>query len=101
QGLHGRVGELEALAGVGLAVSSSLDLPTVLSTIVSNASRLSGSDGGVLYEYDEAERGFVLQAGHQMSEALADVLRASRLRMGEGAVGRAGAARAPFTIEDV
>jgi len=99
--LQHRVGELQALGEVSQAVSSSLDLPTVLSTIVSNASRLSGSDGGILYEYDEAEGVFVLQAGHQMSEALADVLRASRLRMGEGAVGRAGAARAPFTIEDV
>src|SRR5215212_10256398 len=81
--LQTRVGELQALGEVSQAVSSSLDLPTVLSTIVSNASRLSGSDGGVLYEYDEAERVFVLQAGHQMSEALADVLRASRLHMGE------------------
>jgi signal transduction histidine kinase len=100
QELQGRVSELQALGEVGHAVSSSLDLPTVLTTIVGNAARLSGSDGGVLYEYDEAEGVFVLQAVHQTSEVLADVLRASRLRMGEGAVGRAGVARAPFTVED-
>jgi signal transduction histidine kinase len=101
QALQDRVGELQALGEVGRAVSSSLDLPTVLTTIVGNAARLSGSDGGVLYEYDEADGVFVLQAAHQTSEALADVLRAARLRMGEGIVGRAGAARAPFTVEDI
>jgi len=100
QELQDRVGELQALGEVSNAVSSSLDLPTVLTTIVGNAARLSGSDGGVLYEYDEAEGVFVVQAAHQTSEGLTDVLRASRLRMGEGAVGRAGSAQTPFTVED-
>ena len=48
------VGELKALGDVGQAVSSTLDLQTVLSTIVGHAVQLSGTDGGVIYEYDEA-----------------------------------------------
>ena len=47
------VDELKALGEVGRAVSSTLDLETVLSTIVSRASQLSGTDGGAIYEYDE------------------------------------------------
>src|SRR5262249_4387886 len=44
------VGELKALGEVGQAVSSTLDLQTVLSTIVRHAVQLSRTDGGVVYE---------------------------------------------------
>src|SRR4030095_10856344 len=47
------VGELQALGEVGQAVSSTLDLETVLTRIVSHAVQLSGTDGGAIYEYDE------------------------------------------------
>ena len=40
------VGELKALGEVGQAVSSTLDLETVLPTIVSRATQLAGMDGG-------------------------------------------------------
>jgi GAF domain-containing protein len=99
--LERRVEQLQALGEVGQAISSSLDLPTVLTTIVSNAARLSGVDSGVVYEYDEADGVFVLRASHQTPDDLVAVLRAANLRLGEGVVGRAGAARAPFQIEDV
>ena len=55
------VGELKALGDVGQAVSSTLDLQTVLSTIVRHAVQLSGTDGGVIYEYDEAAQSFILE----------------------------------------
>ena len=48
-----RVDQLEALAEVGEAVSSSLDVDEVLTTIVSLAVELSGTDGGSLMEFDE------------------------------------------------
>src|SRR5262245_3419144 len=48
------VEQLTALGDVGRAVSSTLDLETVLTTIVSRAVQLSGLDGGVVFEYDEA-----------------------------------------------
>jgi len=46
------VGELRALGEVSQAVSSTLDLETVLTRIVSHAVQLSGTDGGAIYEYD-------------------------------------------------
>ena len=49
---------MKALGEVGQAVSSTLDLETVLERIVSQAVQLSGTDGGVIYEYDEASRSF-------------------------------------------
>ncbi|MGQ0522487.1 MAG: cache domain-containing protein, partial [Betaproteobacteria bacterium] len=45
------VAELRALGEVGAAVSSSLDLPTVLSTIVARAVELSDADAGTIYEF--------------------------------------------------
>jgi GAF domain-containing protein len=44
------VEELKALGEVGQAVSSTLDLQTVLSTIVRHAVQLSGTDCGIIYE---------------------------------------------------
>ena len=52
------VGELRALGEVGQAVSSTLDLETVLTRIASHAVQLSGTDGGAIYEYDEATQEF-------------------------------------------
>src|SRR5207249_3602364 len=46
------VEQLTALGEVGRAVSSTLDLETVLTTIVVRAVELSGLDGGVVFEYD-------------------------------------------------
>ena len=101
QELQGRVGELQALGEVGQAISSSLDLPTVLTTIVANATRLSGADSGIVYEYDDADGVFVLRASHQTPDDLAATLQAARLRLGEGVVGRAGAAHAPYQVHDI
>ena len=60
------VEEMKALGEVGQAVSSSLDLETVLETIVSRAVDLSGTDCGVIYEFDEATQEFNLRASHRM-----------------------------------
>ena len=62
------VGELRALGAVSQAVSSTLDLETVLSTIASHAVQLSGTDCGVIYEYDEREQEFDLRASHRMED---------------------------------
>src|SRR5262249_24481632 len=62
------VGELRALGDVGQAVSSTLDLQTVLSTIVGHAVQLSGTDSGVIYEYDEATEEFHHRASYRMEE---------------------------------
>ena len=51
--LASKVAQLEALREVGEAVGSSLDLDEVLDQIVSNAVRLTATDGGSIMEYDE------------------------------------------------
>ena len=62
------VGQLTALGDVGRAVSSTLDLDTVLTTIVSRAAQLAGADGGSIYEYDEATEEFALRATHNLDD---------------------------------
>ena len=68
------VGELKALGEVGQAVSSTLDLETVLTSIVSHAVQLSGTDGGAIYEYDETSEEFLLRATDHMEEELINAL---------------------------
>jgi two-component system, NtrC family, sensor kinase len=101
EAVQARVGELQALGEIGQAVSSSLDLTEVLTTIVASATRLAGADAGVIYEYDDAEGIFEVRAADRMTDDLAAALRAARFRLGEGALGRAGATRAPFQIENL
>jgi signal transduction histidine kinase/HAMP domain-containing protein len=92
--------ELKALGDVGQAVSSTLDLQTVLTTVVARAVELSATEGGVIYEYDERGREFHLRAWHHMHEELTQTLQASPIHLGEGAVGQAAATRAPVQIPD-
>ncbi|HSE85957.1 MAG TPA: GAF domain-containing protein [Candidatus Binatia bacterium] len=95
------VGELRALGAVGQAVSSTLELETVLATIVSHAVQLSGTDCGVISEYDEATKEFHLRASHRMEEEAVEAVRSTPVRLGEGAMGRAVTIRAPVQIPDI
>ena len=67
------------------AVSSSLDLQTVLSTIVTHAVQLSSADAGTIYEFDESAEVFVPRANYGLSDEAVTMLRDSQLRMGDGA----------------
>jgi PAS domain S-box-containing protein len=95
------VGELRALGEVSQAVGSTLDLETVLETIVSHAVRLSSSDNGIIYEFDEATRTFHVRATHQVTAEHLEALRRAPIRLGEGAVGRAGMTREPVQVADI
>jgi signal transduction histidine kinase len=95
------VGELEALGEVGQAVSSTLDLETVLSTIVSRATELAGMDGGSIWEYDEEDERFYLHATDRLPDELVEVLRATPVRKGEGALGRLALTGEPVEIRDI
>src|SRR5574342_682926 len=95
------VDQLTALGEVSRAVSSTLDVETVLDTIVSRASQLAGADGCSIYEYDEATQLFHLRAAHDFDPALVEGLRAMPLRKGEGAMGRATEAGQPIQIADI
>ena len=95
------VGELRALGEVSQAVSSTLDLDTVLATIVARAVELSGSYSGIIYEFDESTQTFGARASHNLTPEYLAVLRASPIHLGEGAMGRAGALREPVEVSDV
>jgi len=95
------VEELKALGEVSQAVSSTLDLQTVLSTIVSRATQLSGVDAGAIYEYDEARELFELRATDNLEDEIVGMLLATPIRRGEGATGRMAVAREPIQIPDI
>ena len=95
------VGELKALGEVGQAVSSTLDLETVLSTIVSRATALAGMDAGAIYEYDEARGEFHLHTADRLQDEVVTALRAGPIRKGEGALGRMAMAGEPAQIHDI
>jgi signal transduction histidine kinase len=95
------VDELKALNELSQIISSTLDLDALLTRIVSHAVELTGSDAGTIYEFDEAADQFVLRVTYGMSEEHIEALRETALKPGEGAVGRAVAARAPVQIHDI
>src|SRR4029077_924090 len=64
------VGELRALGEVAQAVNSTLDVETVLRTIVTKAVELSTTDAGAIYVFDEERQEFRLRATYGMSEAM-------------------------------
>jgi GAF domain-containing protein len=69
------VGELRALGEVSQAVNSTLDLETVLSTIVAKAVQLSNTEAGAIYVFDEVEHNFRLRATYGMDRELIDALK--------------------------
>ena len=95
------VEEMKALGEVGQTVSSTLDLETVLETIVSRAVDLSGTDCGVIYEFDEATELFHLRASHRMEQEAVEMLRSSPIRLNERTIaGQAAITRAPVQNSD-
>jgi signal transduction histidine kinase len=98
--LQARIEELQALGEVGQAVSSTLDVEQVLTTVVSRAVQLSGTDGGVIYEYDDATGEFLVRATRNLGDELIEALHATPIRLGEGAVGQAAALREPVEVAD-
>jgi len=95
------VEKLTALGEVSRAVSSTLDLETVLTTIVSRAVELSKLDGGVVFEYEEATEEFVHRAATETGGALAEARRATRVQKGEGVVGRTAITLEPVQVPDI
>jgi signal transduction histidine kinase/CheY-like chemotaxis protein len=93
--------EVRALGEVGRAVSSSLELETVLTTIVSHAVQLCGAAGGAIYEYDEPAEEFHLRATEGLPERYLEIARHAPARKGEGATGRLAITPEPIEIPDI
>jgi len=95
------VEELRALGEVGQAVSSSLDIQSVLTSIVSHAVELSQTDAGTIYEFDETAQVFVPRANYGIDEELIEILRQSHIGIGESGIGQAAATRTAVQIPDL
>ncbi len=96
-----RVEQLEALSEVGAVVSSSLVLDEVLSTIVANAVRFSGCDGGSMMEYVEDERRFSVRSAYGTSAEVLARLRDARIDLDSTLVGRAAREGHPIAVPDL
>ena len=94
------IGELRALGEVTQTVTSTLDLQTVLTTIVAKATQLSGTEAGAIYVFDEAEREFRLSATYGMSEELIAAIRDQHAAL-SNAVGGLAEHGAPLQTGDL
>ena len=68
---------------------------------MTHAVDLSGTDGGAIYEFDEATQEFKLRATHGMSAELIDTIRETHIRLGETVIGEADAKRTPVQTPDI
>ncbi len=83
------------------ASRSSLDLETVLTTIVGRAVELTSMVGGVVFEYDETAEEFAQRAATGQEGALAEAGRFARIRKGEGVLGRTAITHEPVQVPDI
>jgi two-component system, NtrC family, sensor kinase len=95
------VQEMQALGEVSQALSSTLDLETVLATIVGRAVQLSGSDAGVIYEYDEGQEIFVPRATESLDDEIVETMLSTPVRKGEGATGQLAVTQEPIQLPDI
>jgi signal transduction histidine kinase len=93
--------EVGSLSEVSRAVSSSLDLGQVLSTIAEHAANLCEADAGQIYEYQEAAGEFRIAASWNLREEYLRSIEAAQLTLGKGAVGRSAATGQPVQIPDI
>ena len=95
------VSELQALGEVSQAVNSTLDLETVLSTIVGKAVQLSGTEAGAIYGYDGQWHEFRLRATYGMDQALIDALSRRHIGLDDPTVAEVFAQREPTQVADL
>ncbi|MGP0083126.1 MAG: GAF domain-containing protein [Steroidobacteraceae bacterium] len=95
------VQELRALGEVSQAVNSTLDLETVLSTIVAKAVQLSDTEAGAIYVFDDAQQEFHLHATYGMDQELIDALRQRHIGLNEPDVAVALAQGEPIQVADL
>jgi signal transduction histidine kinase len=101
QALKQSLDEVRGLGDTIRAVSASLDLQRVLQTIVVHATELSRSDGGLIYEYDEAAQVFRFRAGHRFRPEFIAMLKEAPPPFRDSILGRAATTGRPEQIPDV
>jgi signal transduction histidine kinase/HAMP domain-containing protein len=92
---------LSARHELGQAVSSTLDLRTVLSTILSRSVELAGADAGAIFRFSPGERAFLLVEAVGWDAALLSSVAHSAVPESETAMGEAAARHIPIQIADL
>ena len=95
------VDELRALGEVSQAVNSTLDLETVLTTIVAKAVQLSGTEAGAIYVFDDEHREFHLRATYGMGQELIQALTRQHIGLDEPNVALVFAQRDAIQVADL
>jgi signal transduction histidine kinase len=95
------VEELKALGEVGRAVSSTLDLRTVLETVVARGASLGEAEACSIYRYRQGHRQFKLWHAAGLDPALATTARALDVREDQTLMGRAVQLHEPVQIPDL
>jgi len=93
--------ELRALGEVSQAVNSTLDLDTVLTTIVAKAVELSGTDAGSIYTFDESCQEFRLRATYGMAEEMIKAIADQHITLQDPRLGTAMMERRAVQAADV
>ena len=93
--------ELRALGEVSQAVNSTLELETVLSTIVGKAVQLSSTEAGAIYVFDSLKSEFHLRATYGMDQVLIDELTQRHIGLDDPNITLALAQHEPVQIADL
>ncbi len=99
--LRQSVEELRALGEVSQAVNSSLQLERVLSTIVSRAVQISGTDAGAIYVFDQTAQLMKHAATFGTSQEMIDAISAQHLSLNEMHLASATQQRQPVQVRDL
>lgn len=96
------VEELKALGDISQVVSSTLELETVLTSIVRHAVELSETDGGTIFEYEKEGQTFMPKITYGINEHLINAIHRTRPQIGDRtAIGQAAKLRKPVQIPDI
>ena len=100
--LERSVAELKALSEVSQSVSSTLDLEKVLNNIVQQAVKLSKTDAGTIYEYNEDEQIFIPMINFGVDDAFVATMKQAKFGIGDGTLlGMAGETRSAVQVPDL
>ena len=95
------VEELRTLGETSQTVNSTLDLETVLNTIVTKAVQLSSTEAGAIYVFDTLQREFDLSATYGMDRELISALKEHHIRLDEPIVAQVLAQPEPMQVADL
>ena len=94
------VRELQALSEVTQTVTSTLNLETVLTTIVTKATQLSGTEAGAIYVFDKLQNEFQLRSTYGMSDELIAAIRDQHAAL-SSAISEAAERGEPVQVADL